>query len=601
MIILGVSLSKPYVSSYNTSNDTCKYGTVLGSSFKGIGDICPKGHFCIAGASKPEPCPAGTYNSMTGQSNCTICPAKYYCSERTIYYTNFSCPVGHYCLRNTTDKHQYPCKPGTFNNKTNAGSDQECQPCTKGSYCEGSGNSAPTKLCSAGWYCTGGTEKDKPTTNGGRCQKGFYCPVGSTAPVECDTGKYCESDELEYPTGNCSAGYYCIKNSTVAAPTDGIMGDKCPKGHYCPEGTLNTVACPPGTFLNSLGAKNESYCQACTPGKFCNDSGLELPVGDCLPGYYCPLGETSPMAYICKEGHYCVGGKGYQEPCPSGEYQDQRGKSSCKECVEGYYCNSTNGPVENHILNICPQGYYCPNGTKFAEEYPCPIGTFNNITGRTKESECTPCLGGFYCGRPGLVYPETPCNAGYYCKQGAKTSTPIQGEEANVCPHGHFCPKQTAEPEKCREGKLGMTTKLERADQCSDCPEGFYCPTPGQYNTTLKCDKGFYCPNGSSLATQVECPNGAYCPTGSPEPKLCPHGTFSNQTQLHNETQCTKCLPGYYCDEYGLSYPAGKCLQGYYCPEGSIQKNAKECTIGLHCPTGNFTVLLLRSLVLWCN
>ena len=155
-----------------------------------------------------------------------------------------------------------------------------------------------------------------------------------------------------------------------------------------------------------------------------------------------------------------------------------------------------------------------------------------------------------------------------------------------MCPHGHFCPEGTDEPNKCPAGKLGQVTKLERQDQCVDCPEGYYCGEPGLYNTTTLCNKGFYCPNGSSKASEKECPMGAYCPEGSPGPVLCLAGTFSNRTQLYEESQCTDCYAGYYCDRDGLIYPSGECLQGYYCPVKSIQQNSVRCPIGLHCPTG---------------
>ena len=52
-------------------------------------------------------------------------------------------------------------------------------------------------------------------------------------------------------------------------------------------------------------------------------------------------------------------------------------------CLSGYYCvNGTVTPV------ICPIGYYCPVGTTFDQEYPCPPGTFNNITGQLAVSLC---------------------------------------------------------------------------------------------------------------------------------------------------------------------------------------------------------------------
>ena len=58
------------------------------------------------------------------------------------------------------------------------------------------------------------------------------------------------------------------------------------------------------------------------------------------------------------------------------------GKWYCNNCVESYYCNATFGPVISYGTYICPEGFYCPNGTEYAEQFPCPRGTFNNRTGR---------------------------------------------------------------------------------------------------------------------------------------------------------------------------------------------------------------------------
>jgi len=33
------------------------------------------------------------------------------------------------------------------------------------------------------------------------CPMGYYCPQGSSKPVSCDGGKYCETPGLESPTG----------------------------------------------------------------------------------------------------------------------------------------------------------------------------------------------------------------------------------------------------------------------------------------------------------------------------------------------------------------------------------------------------------------
>lgn len=56
------------------------------------GGPCPAGSFCLMGSSQAQPCPAGYYNSLTQQYNCTICPAGYYCLSGS---TNITlCPKG---------------------------------------------------------------------------------------------------------------------------------------------------------------------------------------------------------------------------------------------------------------------------------------------------------------------------------------------------------------------------------------------------------------------------------------------------------------------------------------------------------------------------
>jgi hypothetical protein len=47
-------------------------------------------------------------------------------------------------------------------------------------------------------------------------------------------------------------------------------------------------------------------------------------------------------------------------------------------------------------------------------------------------------------------------------------------------------------------------------------------------------------------------------------------GTFGASDRLTNETECTQCSGGHYCDVQGLSAPAGVCQAGYYCVSGKF-------------------------------
>ena len=43
---------------------------------------------------------------------------------------------------------------------------------------------------------------------------------------------------------------------------------------------------------------------------------------------------------------------------------------------------------------ICPLGYYCPNGTQFAEQFACPNGTYSDLEGLYSEEQCKNCTQG---------------------------------------------------------------------------------------------------------------------------------------------------------------------------------------------------------------
>ena len=86
------------------------------------------------------------------------CPAGYYCLANTTDYQVYDCPAGHYCPENTTYDMEFPCPPQTFNNLTNGQAMDSCVSCLPGMYCSGYGNTWPTGNCSAGYFCTNGSD-----------------------------------------------------------------------------------------------------------------------------------------------------------------------------------------------------------------------------------------------------------------------------------------------------------------------------------------------------------------------------------------------------------------------------------------------------------
>ena len=241
------------------------------------GNLCPAGTFCDAGSVQPVPCPAGSYNNVTTQEECTICPSGFWCGQRSEDFADKPCPAGYYCPVNTTFAVEFPCPVGTFNSLLGAEREGDCQPCTSGHYCETPGLAEPTGGCDRGYYCTGGAITATPSLGptGGPCTIGNYCPPNSTAEIPCSAGKACTSTVLAEPDADCTGGYTCTGGATTSTPSLGSgFGAPCPIGYYCPPASSSPTPCGAGTFSPVGGNDHVSDCIACLPGEYCNGTAL---------------------------------------------------------------------------------------------------------------------------------------------------------------------------------------------------------------------------------------------------------------------------------------------------------------------------------------
>lgn len=649
------------------------------------GGLCPRGGYCIVGSKEPEPCLPGTFNNFTGgksTDDCVPCTPGYYCFGSNNPSPTGFCDAGYFCNGSASVATQYEAPAGTY---TFAGASSPI-PCPQGSYNPFTVQSNCT-LCEAGFYCPalGLTEK---TT----CPEGSYCPEGSVVPtpcppgtfsnqpnlkessqcLDCPAGKYCDRSGLTEPAGDCAKGHYCTGGTTrsnpVTSPGDDQNGDLCDPGRYCPNGTTNADAyrCPPGTYSESRGNRDVTQCLDCSAGFYCPDSGTVTPTNECTAGYYCIQGAVvaSPVdgetGDICPNGTYCPQGSQQPKTCLPGTYQNLAGQSSCYNCPEGYFCDSSTGTVNPEL---CPAGYYCPNGTDIP--VACPPGTFSTSEGVASSSECSPCPGGKYCATSGLQAPTGDCDAGYFCIQGARYATGTVdgslGSEGGMCQAGNYCPQGSNIQKQCPPGTYSPSTQNTNSTQCLDCSPGYYCEVAGLSEPEGKCDAGYYCTGGAASPTPDDgssrcfedsggpCPPGKYCPEGSFAPipcsageyqdspaqvtcKTCPAGffcndtvegtaspvpclqghycpegsgifleecrpgTFSNKRGLSNFTECTPCSGGKVCSVSGLTEPDDVCLQGYYCTSGAKTETGTPgalggsgdlCPAGSYCPTGS--------------
>ena len=311
-------------------------------------------------------------------------------------------------------------------------------------------------VCPAGSYCPDSSNKPTP------CPPGTFSATTGLQKVEdctpCTAGKYCQGSGLTAVTGDCDAGYYCKSFAISKMPSEdtstAVEADKkfgpCITGYYCPQGTGSPVACPAGKYNDALMASALTDCKPCLPGKYCDGTGNKVPDGDCDPGYYCPGGDsTKTPATACAAGEYCPAGSSLNTKCPAGTYTGSAQLAACADCPEGKFCVAGTSTPQD-----CPAGYYCPLKTQFGTQFPCPKGKYNRILGKKQESECLVCPAGSVCEFSGTAdETATKCQAGYYCLQGSTYEIPESSTYGGMCAPGEFCPLGSGTAQPCTGGK----------------------------------------------------------------------------------------------------------------------------------------------------
>ncbi len=499
----------------------------------------------------------------------------------------------------TVDKQFITCAEGEYLPKGK----NQCERCLAGSEC--SGGSYPIsdaadqgmKMCPVGTY-----NDNEGAVSCIQCPKGKYNDrIGSKACTDCPTGSYsinegstsCTSDAPSVPT--------CIYSfdSYDAAETYGAI--------YCAN-----------KYGNEKVVKAFEKPDAC--GKFGFDCETKSGSGDtitCEAGYYHRAGETGCTAK-CPAGSRCPGGvftatteKYGIEACAVGYYQDETGKSNCKQCTDnkttsstgstkesdckapstnstqvtcnaGYYhpTSSTNEGVIK-CTTSCPVGYYCEGGTFDKSQYTfgidkCPDGytsspnsksiydcyitVYDNKYVKNVGEDQQDCPPGTTSKHHSLRYGKTStceeenieiitCDAGYYLNA---------NNECKICPVGTYSDKEGAiKCEPCASGYYGSNTGLT---ECTRCPENQTSPRGStsisqceKSSNFYKCDAGYYHKDGDAENTcETDCPSGYYCPGGSYDKKSNSYGIIQCPIGYSNsKSNATKETDCYY------SVPAG--------------------------------------------
>lgn len=203
----------------------------------------------------------------------------------------------------------------------------------------------------------------------------------------------------------CEKGYFpfIIFNKCIICPPgnycpDGYFIYNCPLGYLCPEGSIEPIPCPAGTYADKINS-----CTPCPAGTF-NIIFAQTSINNCLKcslGFYCPIG--SPIPTPCPNNFYCPDTT-QQIACPSGKYFNGNLATNLSQCV------------------LCTEGSYCSGNGQNA--MPCAAGTYSSQPGN---KECVICPEGNYCAY-GSLFPIL-CPRNSYAGKGSSGCTPCDNEQ----------------------------------------------------------------------------------------------------------------------------------------------------------------------------
>ncbi len=220
---------------------------------------CEPGSFCPPGASAPLPCSEGTYsnaNNLTSASQCAITEPGFYAPTGSV--EKIACLAGT-VAQGYRSSICTACSAGSFQRLTGQ---TACEICPSTSYCP-QGTATPV-VCPPG---TANPREGAETSDACvPCQAGFWCAGGASVPCVKDTFNHLASNQ----STDQSACYSCPGNSTTMQQENAshVTACRCNRDFFNSNATQGGVRCEPcpsgtscgqGTTLESLPIKRGYY------------------------------------------------------------------------------------------------------------------------------------------------------------------------------------------------------------------------------------------------------------------------------------------------------------------------------------------------------
>lgn len=362
------------------------------------------------------------------------------------------------------------------------------------------GTPIPLYPCKAGWH------SDDFANTCVECIKGELCNFPSNRPLPCNEGM----ESMEAGRYTCEP---CLIDEVFNSGTQEC--EKVTQGKGAIHGMFDQEKCHYGHYSNtaSIDDPDNVDCMECDPGSLCGSASTSATQTPCPDGYWCNAWDENTGAiskYPCPAG--------YKSSGLVGTARTTR-ELACTICSAGNYCEGADFPE-----TPCLKGYWCPTGTKFATQYPCPAGTIS-AAGASDVTACGPCGANEFC--PMGTGISRPCPPGSSCdglQLDRYSDMCPEGQYNNGgctnCPVDHYCPTGITYPLKCpagykgRSGLSGSGGGKDRLYDCELCAQGELCPRYGQSghnsNYPQESGSGYYATFGTEFKHQFACPPGFY-------------------------------------------------------------------------------------------
>ena len=615
-----------------TGQSTCKecpsntFSAAGASNCPYSATTCPTGTYASGTATVCDSCATGKYNDQTSQTSCKSCNAGEYQNEVGKASCK-DCPAGTYA--NGTATVCDACATGKYNDQTSQTSESvACKSCGAGEYQNEVGKASCNNDCFSPLHliaarCIDNTVYQERTSGicgdsggEGNITSNAACGAGAAALGWGDTTATTGSYSGLPPGCSFYSGslYFNTHFNTPGNRPCGVFGTKC----------ICTLTCPPGTYQDQTG---QSTCKECPSNTFSAAGASNCPYSATT----CPTGTyASGTATVCDS---CGTGKYNDQTsqtscknCDAGKYQNEVGKASCKDCPAGTYANGT-----ATVCDSCGTGKYNDETSRTSESVACEDcnagkGEYQNEVGKASCKDCVSPLVltlDARCIDNAMYQQRLSGRCGDSAGEGKITSAAACGAGAAALGWGDtsaYTLSQSNFPPGCGDdGSLYFNTANTNIACSSNkkcictlvCPPGTYQDQTGQ-STCKECPSDTFSAVGATICTldANTCPIGTYASGTATVCDSCGAGKYNDAT---NQTSCKNCDAGKYQNEVGKASckdcPAGtyangtatvcdSCATGKYNDQTS-QTSCKSCNAGEYqnevgkasckdCPAGTY-------------